>query len=424
MIKPEIPPNELDRLQALRALHILDTPPEARFDRLTSLATRVLRVSKAYISMIDSDREWLKSQVGMPAMQAPRDTSFCGHTILGDRPMVLSDATTDPRFRDNPMTSGPDGIRAYAGVPLASDHGYNVGAFCVADHRVRRFSDEEIQILVDLAALVERELRLADVICLQQRLIETQRALLDSQQQLSRELEQAASYVRSRLPNPLRGEVASDWRFTPSEALGGDIFDHYWVDDDHLVAYLADASGHGVGSALMSTSVMDVLRTHALADTDFRDPGAVLVALNAAFQMNDQGNRYFTIWYGVYDRRDRSLAYASAGHPPAVMLLGRGIEKLGRPGFFVGGFPNARFEVQTYRVDVPCSLLLFSDGLYEVAAADGSIGGFDEFIDLLHENDAGPAIDLDGLLHQIRHMANGSEFSDDVSILRLDFAGD
>jgi serine phosphatase RsbU (regulator of sigma subunit) len=79
-----------------------------------------------------------------------------------------------------------------------------------------------------------------------------------------------------------------------------------------------DVSGHGVGSALLATSVMDVLRTRALPDTDFRDPGAVLTALNAAFQMSDLGNRYFTMWYGVYDRRDRSLAFPrlAAIRPP------------------------------------------------------------------------------------------------------------
>ena len=104
----------------------------------------------------------------------------------------------------------------------------------------------------------------------------------------------------------MRGEIGSDWRFIPSQALGGDIFDHYWLDNDHFVAYLVDVSGHGVGSALLSTSVMDVLRTHALSGTDFRDPGAVLTALNAAFQMTNHGNKYFTIWYGVYDRRDRN----------------------------------------------------------------------------------------------------------------------
>jgi len=308
-------------------------------------------------------------------------------------------------------------------VPLVSDDGYNVGAFCVADHRVRRFSDEEIRILEDLAALVERELRLADAIRLQQELIETQRALVASQQQLSHELEQAAKYVRSRLPQPLRGEVTSDWRFIPSQALGGDIFDYYWVDDDHLVAYLVDASGHGVQSALLSISVMNLLRAHALLDADVRDPGAVLAALNAVFQVGDQSATYFTIWYGVYDRRERSLAFATGGHPPAVMLLGgrRRLQKLGRPGLFIGGFPDVRFEVQEHPIDGPCSLLLFSDGLYEVPALDGSVMGVDEFLDLLHTSGAGPAISLDEILHDVRHVANGAGFSDDVSILRLDF---
>ena len=96
MIKPDIPPNEPDRLQALRTLRILDTPPEERFDRLTSLAARVLRVPKAYISLVDGDRRWLKSQVGMQAQETPRDTSFCGHVILGEGPMVLPDATSTP----------------------------------------------------------------------------------------------------------------------------------------------------------------------------------------------------------------------------------------------------------------------------------------------------------------------------------------
>src|SRR5262249_55420628 len=154
-------------------------------------------------------------------------------------------------------------------------------------------------------------------------------ALVGTEQHLTHELDQAASYVRSRLPRPMHGPVTSDWRFIPSQGLGGDVFDHYWADDDHPVAYLVDASGHGVGSALLSTSVMDVLRAHALPDADIRDPGAVLTSLNAAFQMSDHGNRYFTIWYGVYDRRDRHLAFATGGHPPPVMLLGPGrIEKL------------------------------------------------------------------------------------------------
>ena len=107
-----------------------------------------------------------------------------------------------------------------------------------------------------------------------------------------------------------------------------------------------------------------------------------------------------------------------------MVLCGpRRIEKLGHPGLIVGGFPDIRFEVQQFQIDAPCSLLLCSDGLYEVSAANGAVMGFDEFIELLHGNGAGPAIDLDGILETIRRAAYGAGFSDDVSILRLDFAG-
>src|SRR5690606_11794351 len=163
------------------------------------------------------------------------------------------------------------------------------------------------------------------------------------------DLEEAARYVWARLPTRLLGEVASDWRFIPSQALGGDIFDHYWLDDDHLVAYLVDVSGHGVGAALLSTSVMHVLRTHALPATDLRGPSSVLAALNDAFQMGEHGNRYFTIWYGVYARRTHTLAFATGGHPPGVMLVeGQStLDRLGRSGLVIGAFPDSRYEVQT-----------------------------------------------------------------------------
>ena len=424
MIEPDLPPDEAARLDALRALRILDTPPEQRFDRITSLAARLLRVPWAYISLVDADRVWVKSQVGMLIDQMPRDVSFCGHVILGDQPVVLPDTTADERFVDNPQVLGPEGVRSYAGVPLGSEGGHMVGALCVADHRARTFSDDEIQILKDLGTLVERELGLLGVVRLQEDLLQAHRKAAAFQRQVTRDLEEAAAYVRSRLPNRLSGEVSSDWRFIPSQTLGGDMFDHYWLDRDHLVVYLVDVSGHGVGAALLSTAVMNVLRAHALADTDLRDPAAVLAALNDRFQMAEHGNRYFTIWYGVYDRRDGTFAFSTGGHPPGVMFVeGKPmIDRLGPPGPFIGAFPGTRYEAQTYTISRPSSLLLFSDGLYEIEVGDGVIMGVDEFIDLLECRWIEPAIDLDGILSEVRGLANGAEFSDDVTVLRLDFA--
>lgn len=424
MIKPDSPPDEAARLEALRALRILDTPPEQRFDRITSLAARLLKVPRAYISLVDADRVWVKSQVGMLIRQMPRDASFCGHVILGDQPVVLPDTSADERFVDNPQVLGPEGVRSYAGVPLGSEEGHMVGALCVADHRARTFSDEEIQILKDLGTLVERELRLLGVVRLQEDLLQAHRTAAALQQQVIRDLEEAADYVRSRLPTRLRGEVSSDWRFIPSQTLGGDMFDHYWLDRDHLVVYLVDVSGHGVGAALLSTSIMNVLRAHALADTDLRDPAAVLAALNDRFQMAEHGNRYFTIWYGVYDRRHGTFAFSTGGHPPGVMFVeGKPmIDRLGPPGPFIGAFPGSRYEAQTYTISRPSSLLLFSDGLYEIEVGEGVVMGVDEFIDLLQSRWTEPSIDLDRVLGEVRGLANGAAFSDDVSVLRLDFA--
>ena len=117
------------------------------------------------------------------------------------------------------------------------------------------------------------------------------------------------------------------------------------IDDDHMAFYLLDVCGHGVGAALLSVTAINVLRSAALPNTDFRDPAAVLGALNDAFPMEKQNNMYFTIWYGVYQRATRNLRYASAGHPPALLLRGgseraAGAFRLETRGVALGTFPG------------------------------------------------------------------------------------
>jgi len=124
----------------------------------------------------------------------------------------------------------------------------------------------------------------------------TYRKLVESQKHLAAELNEAAQYVRSLLPEPLKGEITSEWIFVPSTSLGGDSFGYHWLDQDHLAIYLLDVCGHGVGAALLSISAMNVLRSQALPNVDFRNPGAVLGGLNETFQMERQNNMYFTIW--------------------------------------------------------------------------------------------------------------------------------
>ena len=106
----------------------------------------------------------------------------------------------------------------------------------------------------------------------------------------------------------------------PSTTLGGDGLGYHWLDEDSFAIYLVDVCGHGVGAALHSVSVLNVLRSENLQNTDFRRPDQVLAGLNAVFPMENHKEMYFTIWYGVYNRVSRVLTYASGGHPPALLI--------------------------------------------------------------------------------------------------------
>lgn len=158
MIEPTIPGNEDDRLSALRALGLLDTQPEERFDRLTRLLQHILQVPIALVSLVDSDRQWFKSRQGLDAHETPRDVSFSGHAILGPEIMVVPDATADVRFADNPLVLGDPHIRFYAGVPLTLSSGLCVGTLCAIDRQPRALSEDQMSALRDLAAYVTDEL--------------------------------------------------------------------------------------------------------------------------------------------------------------------------------------------------------------------------------------------------------------------------
>ena len=158
MIEPKKPRNERSRLQALRALEILDTPPEERFDRITRVASLVFNTPIALVSLVDENRQWFKSCIGLDASETSRGISFCGHAILQRDPLIIPDATKDPRFFDNPLVTGEPNIRFYAGQPLHSSEGHSLGTLCVVDRRPREFGDRELQVLKELGMWAEREL--------------------------------------------------------------------------------------------------------------------------------------------------------------------------------------------------------------------------------------------------------------------------
>jgi diguanylate cyclase (GGDEF)-like protein len=152
--------DETARMAALRRCDVLDTPAEAPFDKITNLVRAVLGVPISAVSLIDNDRQWFKSHPGLDVSETDRQVAFCDHTIRGREPMIVVDASIDMRFRDNPLVTGDPNIGSYAGVPLETPDGYNIGSLCAIDTCPREFDAAQIEILKGLAALVVDQLEL------------------------------------------------------------------------------------------------------------------------------------------------------------------------------------------------------------------------------------------------------------------------
>jgi serine phosphatase RsbU (regulator of sigma subunit) len=279
-------------------------------------------------------------------------------------------------------------------------------------------SQREARLIARLEA-AHKELTLAH-----HELAESREALLRTHNRLQQELRQAERYVHAILPTPIAEPFAVDWLFVPSTELGGDSFGYHWIDPEHFALYLLDVCGHGVGSALLSVAVANTLRSSALVNTDFRVPEAVLNSLNEAFQMERQNGLYFTIWYGVYHRLTRRLRYASAGHPPPILVSGpreeRGTAKsLSAEGTPVGLLPTARYDSKECTLVGPARLFLFSDGAFEIMRPDGTLLEFEAFEELLTRAIPDGATELDALLHFAREAHGSSTLDDDFSIIKM-----
>lgn len=248
-------------------------------------------------------------------------------------------------------------------------------------------------------------------------LAEANLALQRTQRRLSEELTEAANYIFSILPEPRRDAPRTEWLLVPSNELGGDSFGYHEIDDDHMAFYLLDVCGHGVGAALLSVTAINVLRSAALPNTDFRDPGAVLSALNDAFPMERQHNMYFTMWYGVFQRSTGALRYASAGHPASVLRRADGsVHTLATPGIAIGMMPAMSYRAAQCEIAAGDRLHLVSDGTFEVETSPGEMLEFQSFVERLSRSES-PA----EVLSWIRTINGPGPLPDDFSLLTIDF---
>jgi serine phosphatase RsbU (regulator of sigma subunit) len=243
-------------------------------------------------------------------------------------------------------------------------------------------------------------------------------------QELDRDIRKATDYVWSLLPAPIgNGQVLAEWRFVPSTQLGGDAFGYYWLDASTFVFYLVDVSGHGVGAAMHSVTVLNVLRQRALPHVDFKNPAEVLSSLNARFPMDSHNGLYFTMWYGVYNASTRTLAYGSAGHHPAflVPINRHEAQPLGMPALMIGILPDQAYEVQETAVPAGSRLFLFSDGAYEIVTKDQQRWGLSEFLPLLLEPAVPGQPETERVYRRVKEAAASGPLEDDFSLIAVTF---
>jgi len=246
--------------------------------------------------------------------------------------------------------------------------------------------------------------------------------LEESQNALKKEIDEAANYVQSLLPKPFKSNhIEADFRLVPSTVLAGDILGYQMIDQDHFAFYLIDVCGHGVGAALLSSSIINRLREKSVFD--FLNPAHVLEGLNRLYQVDEQNNLFFSIWYGVYCISEKTLTYANAGHPPVVIRHGNTISKLTPSGVMVGVMPETSYENTRVQIDLPSRLYLFSDGVFEYVLKDGHASNLPDFISYLKTF---PAESIPQDFERVSKFARGERstfaLADDFSIIIVDFS--
>ncbi len=240
---------------------------------------------------------------------------------------------------------------------------------------------------------------------------------------LQSELSTASEYVFSLLPTPQQHNLSVEQKFIPSSKLGGDIFDYYWLDEENLAIYLLDVAGHGIHSALLSVSILNLVRNNSLYNTDPYQPWTIITELNRLFQMDSDRLNYFTMWYGVYNTDTRELIYTSAGHPPAILISKKEdkweYQTLKTPSLPIGMIEDVEFDQNLCVVKPDSYLYIFSDGIYEIEQENENIWGLDNFINLLVDTQAEHNGNLQHLLREIETINLSSNFNDDLSIVKV-----
>ena len=333
---------EQARVEAVRELGLLDTPPEERFDRVVRLAQQFFDVATVAVNLIDDDRLFVKSAVGFESGgSVPRDNSFCPRTIDTQQTLVVPDARNDARWADHPFVTGDPNVRFYAATPLAGPNGQVVGALCMVDREPRELSASDRALLDDLAGWVETELA-ADADAVQAK--EIQRRLLPR-----------------KAPEVLGYDIAG--RCQPAYHVGGDYYDWHLLDDTMLQVTVADVMGKGLPAAVIAAGLRTAMRVTSRAHTLMEAVRRTAEGLQDDF--GDSGT-FATMFTARLRPQQGHLEYVDAGHGLAVLVSpGSPTRQLASRDLPLGAQPGSLWTSNEARLEHGDTLIAVSDGLLD-----------------------------------------------------------
>ena len=333
---------EQSRVEAVRELGLLDTPPEERFDRVVRLAKRLFDIPTVAVNLIDHDRLFVKSAVGFEAgTSVPLDIAFSPRTLDTREPLVLTDARMDVEWAEHPLVTGEPHIVFYAGRPLAGPNGQVVGALCLIDQQPRRFTDGDRALLDDLSRWVETELA-ADADAVQAK--EIQRRLLPV-----------------KAPEVLGYDIAG--RCQPAFHVGGDYYDWHLLDDTMLQVTVADVMGKGLAAGVIAAGLRTAMRVTSRTHTLMESVRRTAEGLQDDF---DVSGTFATMFTARLRPQHGHLEYVDAGHGLALLVSpGSPTRQLSERDLPLGAQEGSLWTSHEARLEHGDTLIVVSDGVLD-----------------------------------------------------------
>ena len=414
MLAAPIPANEAERLAALHSLRILDTSREEAYDRLIAYAARTCEVPIALVSLVDANRQWFKSRIGIDACETARDISFCGHTILQSDVFIIEDASRDERFFDNPLVTGAPHIRFYAGAPIVNEDGLALGTVCIIDSQPRSLTPLQIDALRHVADHVGLLMEMHRA----RQHIADYHAALEAYREKAEEERQLVGYLMTRMMSPQQLDASAiDYWMRPTESLGGDLIAASRSPHGKYYVLVADSTGHGLPAAVNLLPISRIF--YHLVEKNL--PLSLIVEeMNRSIREQSPVGRFVAALLLCFDAFNRSVEVWNGAIPVAVYL-----DLDGRP---LRRFPPANLPLGLDDGEQPPRTELFqwqqegqffacTDGLLE-APFDGHVTG-EEALDALLAS-VPPAGRLQGVQGRMEAVFLETPPHDDVSAMLVD----